>query len=382
MATKFKLSALTLCLTPFLSSPGFAEIEKSYDTLYTLSNAAHNEVYAFQRDSKGMMKTAGQYPTGGAGTGNSLSNQGALALSEDRDYLFAINAGSNEVSVFRAYDDGLELLDHAAETGMTPVSVTMHGDLVYVVNSGDDSIFGYRFDREKGKLMPITGSYQKLGATGTGAAQISFDEDGDILVVTEKAINKIITFSLNDQGIPTGNHVIDSAGATPFGFAFGRHDQFFVSEAEGGGGNPGAATVSSYKLIEDGSVKLLSGAVAADETAACWLVTTPNGHWAFTADTPANAISAFSIDIWGNLTLANKMAATENNPADLAISPDGEMLYTLNTGDKTIGEYSINMNGGLKKVHTITSLPTGATGLVFRHSDDYTMNELRFNNRY
>lgn len=381
MKTKFRLAALAFCLAPFLSAPGFAETKKGFDTLYTLSNATNNEVYTFQQNNKGMMKPAGKYSTGGIGTGSGLGNQGALALSNDRHYLFAINAGSNEVSVFSAKDEGLELLDTASETGVTPVSITVHGELVYVVNSGDDSIFGYRFDRETGKLLPMLGSYRKLSATGAGAAQISFDEDGDMLVITEKATNKITTFTLNDQGIPTGSHVVDSAGATPFGFAFGKHDQFFVSEAEGGGGNPGAATVSSYKLLEDGSLKLLSGAIAAHETAACWLATTPSGHMAFTADTPANAISVFSIDPWGNLTLSNKMAATENHPTDLIVSPDGEKLYTLNTGDQTISEYSIKTNGDLKKINTIASLPATATGLVFRQSDGYKYNKPDFKDR-
>ncbi len=370
MNIKFGSMALALSLGAFMSSPSHAHYNDSDgETLYTLSNAANNSVYAYRLDTWGNVLSSKQFSTGGKGTGVGLGNQGALALSEDQRYLFAVNAGSNEVSVFKVNNGSLVLLDHIVERGVTPVSVAVNDDLVYVVNSGDDSIFGYKFDRRSGKLRSLNNSYKQLGATGTGAAQISFDKDGDTLVVTEKAIDKITSFELNWNGIPVNSFTINSSGKTPFGFAFGRGGKFFVSEAQGGAAN--GATASSYQLKRDGQMELISGAVAVGQTAACWLATTPNGRMAFTTDTPASSISSFAIDRTGKLSLLNTQAAVASKPTDLAMSNDGSLLYSLNTGDHTISIFGIERNGNLENITTINSIPAGATGLIVIQDRDY-----------
>ena len=109
--------------------------------------------------------------------------------------------------------------------------MTVSHNRVYVVNSGDGSIFGFDFNPATGKLKALSKSHRNLSAVGTGPAQISFDRDVDALVVTEKATNKITSFSLNEEGLPLASHVIASTGTTPFGFSFGKHGQFFVAEA-------------------------------------------------------------------------------------------------------------------------------------------------------
>lgn len=57
-------------------------------------------------------------------------------------------------------------------------------------------------------------------------------------MVTEKATNKIVTFQLDQEGLPGQAQVQDSNGPTPFGFAFGKRGQLFVSEAFGGAPKP------------------------------------------------------------------------------------------------------------------------------------------------
>lgn len=363
--SQLKLTALSLCFASCMPAIGLAHSDKFNETVYTLSNdAAGNEVLVFQRFNNGSVAPAGHFPTGGVGTGRGLGNQGALALSDNKRYLLAVNPGSNDVSVFRVKDEALELVSRAADKGLTPVSVTVRHNRVYVVNAGDDSIFGFEFNASTGKLKPLPTSYRKLSAEGTGPAQISFDQDAEALVITEKATNKITTFSLNEKGLPLEGHVIDSAGTTPFGFSFGKHGQFFVAEAQGGTAN--GATVSSYQLLEDGSVQLIDGAIAAGQTAACWLVTTPNGRMAFTADTPASAISSFAIDRTGHLSLLNSKAAEESRPTDLGMSANGSILYTLSGGEQRIGVYRIQAKGELQKLESIDSLPIGVTGLIVR----------------
>ena len=49
----------------------------------------------------------------------------------------------------------MKLIDVAADNGLRPVSVTVDKSRVYVVNTGDDTIFGYKFNRRVGKLEPL-----------------------------------------------------------------------------------------------------------------------------------------------------------------------------------------------------------------------------------
>jgi len=361
-----KLVVVALGFTSLMLGQANAEDSRFSDTLYTLSNnAEHNSVLVFNRNAEGYMEFSDEVDTEGQGTGGGLGNQGALAMSENQRYLFAVNAGSNDVSVFRMSPNSLELLDRAAVDGIGPVSVTVSHNLVYVVNAEDDSIFGFRFDHRHGKLHPLPASKMALSGTGTSPAQISFNPTGDVLVVTEKASNQVVTFALGENGLPVKRYVLDSAGQVPFGFAFGKRDQFFVSEAFGLDDGNGA-TVSSYQIQEDGSASLIDGAVAVNQMAACWLATTPNGRIAFTANTPAGTLSSFSIDSVGKLRLVETIAAKENAPRDMAISNSGKTLFTLNGGDNTIAVYKVMPSAKLQKIQTLDGLPAGFTGLVVR----------------
>lgn len=364
MKIKNKMAMFALCLASLLSSHGYGK-DSPIETVYTLSNdAVENAVLAFRRNRSGEWRSAGRYATGGAGSGSGLGNQGALALSENGRYLFAVNAGSDEVSVFRVVQSGLELLDHSEIIGDQPVSVTTDHNLVYAVNAGDDSIFGLHFDPRSGTLTPLPDSYYPLSENGSAPAQISFNPGGTALVVTEKASNRITTFSLDQHGLPISSDSMTATGITPFGFAFGKRDRFFVSEANNG--LPGGATVSSYEIMRDGTVGVIAGAVAVNQTAACWLVVTPNGRLAFTANTPAGTLSSFSIDASGHLSLLEEIAAQEEAPRDMAIANDGKSLFTLNGGDNSISVFKVSASGKLQKMQNIDGLPLGFTGLLVR----------------
>ena len=93
--------------------------------VYTLTNqVAGNAVAVFARAGDGTLTPAGSFSTGGAGTGAGLGSQGAVTLSNDGRLLFAVNAGSNDVSVFRVNPEGLSLLSRTPSGGTLPASVT------------------------------------------------------------------------------------------------------------------------------------------------------------------------------------------------------------------------------------------------------------------
>ncbi len=339
--------------------------------VYTMDNAAAgNNVWMMQRNANGSLMTPVPYPTGGTGTGGGLGNQGAVILSPEGRWLFACNAGSDEISVFSVTEQGLALSDKVASQGQRPISLTLHRNLLFVLNAGgveggSDNIAGFLF--VCGRLLPMPGAMQSLSAANTDPAQIGFSRDGSHLVVTEKATAIIDTFNLGDCGEISSRQMFLSPDPPPFGFAVGKHDRLFVTQANGGGANPGASTVSSYMITDDGGLETLSDSVATHQTAACWVVLTPDERFAYTANTPNDSISSLVVRRDGELELLESQAAlTEpgSAPIDMAFSRDGRFLYTLNSGNGTIGAYRRSSRGALHAINGAAGLPVGSNGLA------------------
>jgi len=341
--------------------------------VYTMTNAVGgNAVVVFDRRGDGSLQLAGTYPTGGLGAGSGLGNQGGVTLSRNGRWLLVVNAGSNEVSLFSVHRHGLTLKETVPSGGVRPISVAIHGDLVYVVHAGglvgdEDSIAGLRLG-PGGTLSPLPGSSRPLSVASTDPAQIGFSPDGRFLLVTEKATNLIDVFPLDRDGYAGAPVSNPAAGVTPFAFAFGKRDQLFVSEVFGGANDAGA--VSSYGLTPDGVLEVIAGSVPNTETAPCWLVVTRGGRYAFTTNTPDDSLSAYAIDFEGNLELLDADGRSGEpgagtRPLDMDLSDDGRFLYTLNIGDNTISTFRVMPDGTLKHRGAIPGVP-GANGLAVR----------------
>lgn len=236
--------AVRASVATFIGTILFAASSAMATTLYTETNSASgNQLQVYETLSDGNPTLTAEVATGGLGTDGGLGNQGALALSVDHRHIFAVNAGSNDVSSFEVRPNGLKWVSKAPSGGTTPVSLTIHGDLLYVLNAGGSgNIAGFRI-QPNGALNAIPGSSQPLSSSTAGAAQIGFDGGGDRLVVTEKNTNKIDVYTVR-EGFAGKPRVHASYGMEPFGFTFDRRGDLLVSEAFGGKAN--AAALSSY----------------------------------------------------------------------------------------------------------------------------------------
>ena len=228
------MAVLLLSLAAGFARPAAAASEAAFGAVYTLTNAASgNEVLVYNRSSDGSIAFQGAFATGGSGSGAGLGSQTALILSANNHWLFAVNAGSDQVSAFAVNADGLELVDVVDSGGTLPVSLTAYKDWLYVLNAGGSgNISGFAIGQD-GSLSPLAGSTQPVSNGGVGAApglaQVAFNSDGSALVVTEKTTNLLDTYQVLD-GLASAPVTHPSEGATPFGFAFDRHNHAIVSE--------------------------------------------------------------------------------------------------------------------------------------------------------
>jgi 6-phosphogluconolactonase (cycloisomerase 2 family) len=262
----------------------------------------------------------------------------------------------------------LDLTDVVDSGGAHPISLALYEDLVYVLNAGDPgNITGFEMTHE-GRLKPIKGSTQPLSNDGEGAApapaQISFSPDGETLVVTEKMTNLIDTYRVKD-GAASAPDTHPSAGMTPFGFDFSRRGILIVSEAFGGA--PGESALSSYR-VDDDHFETLSPSVGTTQTAACWVIVSKDGRYAYTTNAGSGSISSYRVAQDGSISLKDATAGKTgegSSPIDLALSKNGRYLYSLNSGAHSISAFMVKEDGSLMKIDEF-SVPEGAVGLAAR----------------
>lgn len=345
--------------------------------VYVLTNQVSNAVAAFDRAPDGTLTAAGTFSTGGAGNPvaqpgdpptDPLASQGALILSDDKQFLFAVNAGSNEISVLSIGKNSLTLVDKVSSGGVRPISLTVHENFLYVLNEGGTpNITGFTVS-DTGELTPLPGSTRPLTAgSAADPAEVSFNPDGSLLVVTEKAANLIDVYVVGSDGVAGPPNPNPSNGLTPFGFAFDRRNNLIVSEAFGGA--PNAAAVSSYIAALNGTLDVVSGSVPDFQTAACWIVITNSGRYVYTTNTGSGVVSSYTLDANGTLTLLSSVAANlgpTSFPIDMALNNSSRYLYVLANGLQTVEAFSVAPDGSLTKIDSAGGLPFGTQGIAAR----------------
>ena len=362
-STAPNIAATSGTISPARAADGWSPEERT-GAVYTLSNeSSGNRVIVFSREKNGSLSWKGSVSTGGKGLGSGLGSQGAIVRRGD--LLFAVDAGSNEVSVLRT-EGGFHVIARVPSGGLEPISLTVNDDLLYVLNAGDPgNITGFRGARS-GHLVHINGSTQPLSGTGTGPAQVEFNPAGRVLVVTEKNTNMIDTYVVGAGGKAGAPDVQSSTGTTPFGFEFTSRGQLVVSNAAGK--VSGMSSLTSYAVSPTGFLALITGPVADHQTAACWVAITGNGKFAYTTNAVSGDISGYTVAADGSLTLFNDggvTASSDASPIDMALSRGSRFLFALNAGGNSITSYAISpATGGLMPRGKIGGLPASASGLA------------------
>jgi 6-phosphogluconolactonase len=331
-----------------------------------------NTIGAFNRHADGTLtpEPGSPFGAGGAGTGTGLSDQGAIQITPDGRFLIAVDAGSNQISVLRIHFDGsLSLVRHGVVSsgGTLPDSVAVHGNLVYVANSGTGAAnyTGFRLGFD-GRLFPIPGSTVTLAANAA-PADVLFNGTGSKLAGTEVGTSVIDSFTVGFDGRLTAapGSPFPAQGLGPFGSEFRPTNpgQLFVSNAHNVGA--GTGTVSAYTDSFNGVLTPIGASpFADDQTAPCWVEITHDGQFLFTVNTGSGEISRYRIAPDGTLTLlgSTPVAATGGVGAvDARLSPDGRFLYVDESRIGKVGAFAVN-GGNLTELATSPfALPAGAT---------------------
>ena len=360
--------------------------------LYLMTNSGEeNAVRYFLKDETGELVHQGSYSTGGLGSGitdhsffNPLGSQSSLILSPDQQWLFCVNAGSDEISVFRVGPEP-ELVDTAQSGGSFPVSLAFSRGVLYVLNAGGEAnLTGFRVDRG-GILSRIISSTRALDLefkeeppdTETTPAQIGFSPGGDYLIVTLKQgreadlASEILVYAVGRDDLPAAEPaVIVSQAEQAFGFAFDLWGHLAVAETGG--------SVSSYQITDDGGLEAISSRVRNGEEGTAWIARNgPTGRYLYAANYKSGTLTGYLSDGNGELTLLNSGGVTEDvgrsstrYPSGLAASGDGRYLYVLNRStrsretESSVNVFGVEEDGQLDYLDEINDLDQTAQGLA------------------
>jgi Lactonase, 7-bladed beta-propeller len=320
-------------------------------------NTAGNTIVAYTRTASGGLQQAGSYPTGGNGGATNgsvvdhLSSEGSLAYDRRAGLLYAVNAGSNTITVFRVRGDRLFRSQVISSGGQFPVSITFRGSQVFVLNAwGGASIAG--FLQFGGYVIPVPGWTRDLGLgtssstifTGT-PGQIGFTPDGSQLVVTTKnAANTVDVFADGLFGPAAEPTVTALPGTIPFGFTFDQYGHLALDET-------GAGAVATFSIASDGTLTQL-GSVATGQAATCWISAAPEGFlYASNAGSATESILATEPD--GAITQLGT-TPTSAGTTDAAVSSDGQYLYVQAGGPGNVDAYRIGPGGSLTETGSVT----------------------------
>jgi len=371
-----------------------------------------NAIIAYRNNGDGKLTPilGGPFFTGGSGIGNPQQIEGPnnsdneIRITNDKQFLLAVNSGSNTIAVFKINIDGtLSPVPGSPfpSGGETPVSIDMWQQYVYVINKSQNPITPTTtkpnctvFKLEgNGSLTPVDTMEIRPGAS-PATVQVSkryglvytswylgLRVSGPVHFVTQtyttsntgmlSELTNTISRSARPQGIwesPSGNTVyVASSRGTEGGVV----DLWAINSV------PNAIPYWPYRPQVQGYIKAGAGA--------CCVRTNTTGDHLYVLNSDENSVSVYnssnpaSPDSIQKLPLKNAgptynafgtYIATTSGCMSMSLSTDGKFLYVVSqhtNPDFSVGNYnylhvlSVNSDGTLEEKEEPIELPVQNT---------------------
>jgi 6-phosphogluconolactonase (cycloisomerase 2 family) len=331
-----------------------------------------NRIVVFGRHGDGRLTEEDTYSTGGNGgnvapgtASDRLGSQGSLVYDERHRLLFAVNAGSDSISVFRVHGTRLQLTDVDPSGGDFPASIAVHDDLVYVLNAGGVGIV-QGFEIRGNRVRALEGSARSLGLANTdppnfltSPGQVGFTPDGRQLIVTTKASGSTIDVFRVQRDGRLSETAVENPSATPVPFAF-----TFDPRGRLVSGEAATSSVTTYTINRDGTLANPQSQ-SDNQVALCWIVEA-RGFF-YVSNTGSNNLSGYRIDGDGRPTLigpSGVVATTGEGPIDMATAAGGRFLYAQTGIAGTVEQFRVREDGTLMRLGSVAGLPVGQEGIA------------------
>ncbi len=293
-----------------------------------------------------------------------IHNPSFVALSPDRQFLYAVSETGGDVDSLTAYvyayaveGDSLRFLNRQPSYSFAPCHLNVHPDGGYlmVANYVGGMIVSYPI-QTNGELGDTPDTLRLQGA-GPNPRQesshphsISYSPDGKWVYVADLGTDKINIFRFNDQGrwwLADPPSVALSPGAGP------RHLAFHPSLSIAYSINELNSTVSVFHWIaESGAfseiehISTLPEDFSGDNLTAD-IQLSPDGKYLYASNRGHNSLARFAVNgETGQLSFLGTTPTQGDFPRNFNISPDGEWLYVANQNTDNIVGFVIDPQTG------------------------------------
>jgi 6-phosphogluconolactonase (cycloisomerase 2 family) len=333
-----------------------------------------NTVSAFSVSPSGALTLLPGSPflTGGIGTANGYYASNRIAISAGDNFLFASNAGSNDVSVFRInrLTGALSLVEGSpfatggsGELGGIALSPTPDGRFLMAGNSDSSNVTVFAISRG-GALSPIEGSPFPAQSPPDG---IKVSPNGKFLAVAEFNANQIEMFGISPNGSLASLGAYPGVAVAGGGIAGVDIDCYprLLYDAEGSAGD---TIVEGYSVSNKGALTPVPGSPfepGVGQNSNVVLLGYSRGQKTlYVSNQSSETITAFGVSFNGSLSLLAPPFAMNraDQPSGMATSRDGRLLYAANR-NSMISVFSVGEGGMLTEVAG-SPFSTGQSGLL------------------
>ncbi len=244
---------------------------------------------------------------------------GALAIAPDTKHVYVGNSGTDKVTAFNIEASGaLTLIPQTAGTtnpvsvnGADPaaIAITQNGQFLYVANSGSNNvtIFSIGATGLVSLIAPSGANTNPISTGGTAPKGMAISPNGSFLYVANSSTHNVTVFQIGTNGLltlvpPTGSTTnpipTGTGGTTPNSLMISLDGRFLYS-ANGGG------TISAFTIGSDGLLGLVSTSAgnlnpisAGANATPVGLTMSPDGRFLYVAtnvSTLGGRVSAFTI---------------------------------------------------------------------------------------
>lgn len=355
------------------------------DFVYTNNDqVTANSISAFSVDTNGSLSPISGSPlaTDGAGHGSGLYSANRIVVV--KNFLFASNAGSNDVSAF-TIDPGTGVLtavsgspfstdafDDTTHSGIS-LAATPDGKFLYAGSTGLNS----QFTSGSITIFSINSTTGALTMVGTPVAAggavygMKISPDGKFLAVALFQTSQIAVYAIQTDG------TLQDVANSPFTLSSGAATGVDINCAGNllfAGGNSG--NIYAFSIASDGQLTAVAGSPFATGITSNQVVAlSTDDSTLFSSNQGGNTVTAFSAGTDGSLTVPGTSAGAGTGafyPGGLSVSEDGSFLYAADTavtggfggistftldGSSLVTFASLTSTGVTSQTHSVAAYP-------------------------
>jgi len=334
--------------------------QQSLNLVYLESNvgsvSGQNSIYGFRNDGHGHLTAlpgspyltdgTGVYDPDGVSTAADADQE--IMISADGTLLFAVNGGSDTVSVFEIHADGslapvsgspfpsggidpasVGLVSNVLTGGRTGVVVVNKNNDPNQINDNPPNYTNFTTD-STGFLTPVTNGTINL-PVGSSPAQAMVIPNSNLIV------NLVIGSGLTTYALRTDGTMSAVASAGPPQTGQSMLGEWYSPNSKviySGIPMPAPDYVAVYQYSSLGAIKYVRS-VPDSGMAICWMRTNNAGTALYTAESHTGTISVYGVS--NALTPVFKQQLTVGGaPSNVALDPTQQFLYALNNQELDI----------------------------------------------